>query len=82
MEDTLEVKLLTNQNSTTLNFTFFLFIIVISTFLMILMQYYWKIRRMVNMTAHLDGPKTYPIIGSALLFRGNTEGKIAIYSDL
>lgn len=44
--------------------------------LILFVQYRWKRRRMYELANKLSGPKQYPIIGSALLFRGSTEGSL------
>lgn len=47
---------------------------VLFVYLIITVQYHWKRRKMYRLAKKADGPKSYPIIGCAHIFRGTTEG--------
>lgn len=52
-----------------------LLVIILVLLLVLILLDYWKKSRLVLATKHLDGPFAWPIIGSALLFKCNNDGK-------
>lgn len=77
MEETTEIKL-ENHKSTSLTMmcTQFLLVTVFLSCLVIIVQYYRKRNLIYKRVVNFDGPKSYPIIGNAHLYRGSTEGNL------
>lgn len=77
MEETIELKIndSNQQSSSLITFTEILLMTISCACLVIFIQISLKKRKLDQLTKHIRGPKSYPIIGSAYLFRGTNEGK-------
>lgn len=83
MEDKIEVLKINNnlhhQQTSLITFTQMLLISIGCACLVIVLQNSFKKRKLNKLTSNINGPKTYPIIGSAYLFRGSNEGTSRIF---
>lgn len=77
-ETTVEIKEKSFQQSLTLVvIKNFLIALLCTIAAIIVIRYYLKRNRINRISVNINGPKSYPIIGSAHLFAGSTEGNFS-----